>query len=56
MYLKNFDEAVRDYELVYKNSKSINYKKGIVFSYINLAKMYENYYQISEEDLNMKKH
>ncbi|WP_242851171.1 hypothetical protein [Clostridium novyi] len=27
MYLKNFDEAVRDYGLVYKNSKSTDYKK-----------------------------
>ncbi|KEH91492.1 protein kinase domain-containing protein, partial [Clostridium novyi] len=47
-YLKNFDEAVRDYGLVYKNSKSTDYKKGIVFAYINLAKIYEDYYQISD--------
>ncbi|KEH93934.1 hypothetical protein Z962_10145, partial [Clostridium botulinum C/D str. BKT12695] len=33
--LKNFDEAVRDYGLVYKKSESVNYKKGIVFAYIN---------------------
>ncbi|WP_242846395.1 diguanylate cyclase [Clostridium botulinum] len=46
MYLNYIDEAVKDYGKVYLDSKKINYQKGIVLAYSNLATIYLNYYQI----------